>query len=178
MDRDAGPQQGTQPARDARRTVSASMCSPGVMIRILTPRFAALTSAAWVSASGTKYALDKSIDRVAAVIASRYMSRMLSLPPSGELLKTWPRLLPATAIAGKYPAPCRTLPVTLIQLSMKTACIWATTGPSARKCGVAPVCGVLRIAGPFVSNADPTREADPAVYDQQLAMGSIVEPRR
>ena len=34
--------------------------------------------------------------------------------------------------AGKYSAPWRTSPLTLIQLSMKTACICATTGPWTR----------------------------------------------
>ena len=68
----------------------------------------------------------------AAVIASRYMSSMLSPPPLGEEVKTCASASPAISRSGKYDWPCRTLPVVLIQLSMNDACICATAGPSMR----------------------------------------------
>ena len=77
---------GPQRARDAPRTASLSMCSPGTTTRNFTPRFIASIKAALVRSSGTKYAADRSIERDALVIASRYINCMLSLPPLGELL--------------------------------------------------------------------------------------------
>ena len=88
-------------ARDALRTVSLSMCSPGTTMRSLTPRCIASTRACSVSASGTKYAADRSIERDAAVTASRYINCMLSLPPLGELLNICAAPGPAGANAGK-----------------------------------------------------------------------------
>ena len=65
--------------------------------------------------------------------------------------------------------------MTLIQLSMKTACICATTGPSTLEVRVAPVLGILRVAGPLVGDADAAGEADAAVDDQQLAVRAVVQ---
>jgi len=45
---------GPQRAREAPRTVSLSMCSPGTAMRSLTPRFIASTRALVTSSSGTK----------------------------------------------------------------------------------------------------------------------------
>ena len=42
---------------------------------------------------------------------------------------------------------------------------------------VAPVLGILRVAGPLVADADPAGEADRAIDDEQLAMSAVVEPR-
>ena len=82
---------------------------------------------------GTKYELDRRIVRFAAVIDIRYISSMLALPPLGELLNTCAAPPATGASDGKYSTPCSTAPVVLIQLSMKTACICATTGPSTWK---------------------------------------------
>ncbi len=65
------------------------MCSPGTTMRSLTPRFSASTRTRRLRSSGTKYAAERSIDRVAAVIASWYIRAMLSAPPVGELLNIW-----------------------------------------------------------------------------------------
>ena len=73
-------------ARDALLTVSLSVCSPGTTIRNWTPRFNASSRVRVVNSSGTNYDADKSIERAAAVIANRYISLILSLPPLGELL--------------------------------------------------------------------------------------------
>ncbi len=42
--------------------------------------------------------------------------------------------------------------------------------------GVAPVVGVLRVAGPFGRDADAAGETDRAVDDQELAVRAVVEP--
>ena len=68
----------------------------------------------------------------AALIASRYMSSMLWLPPEAELANIWAWPSPAFSGAGKKRSSCSTLPVDLIQLSSNTACICPTTGPSTR----------------------------------------------
>src|SRR6478672_733710 len=70
----------------------------------------------------------------AEAIERRYISRTLSLPSRGELLKTWACEDPAESSFGKYSSPWRTLDCVFVQLSMKAACIWATAGPSRRKC--------------------------------------------
>jgi len=58
-------------------------------------------SACSVSLSGTKYALDKSIECFAEVMASMYMSCMLSLPPEGELPNICAACVPAASRFGK-----------------------------------------------------------------------------
>ena len=68
------------------------------------------------------------------------------------------------------------MPVALIQLSMKTDCICATTGPFDAEVRVAPMIGVLRVATPFVGDADAAGEADLAVDDEQLAVRAVVHP--
>ena len=42
--------------------------------------------------------------------------------------------------------------------------------------GVAPVVGVLGVAGPLLGDPDPAGEADLAVHDQQLAVRAVLEP--
>jgi len=90
-----------QRAREAARTVSVSMCSPGVMICSFTPRFIASTIVWTASSLGTKYELERRIVRFAAVIDIRYISSMLALPPLGELLNTWAAPLPTGSSVGK-----------------------------------------------------------------------------
>ena len=70
--------------------------------------------------------------RVAAVVASRYIINMLSLPPLGELENICALWVPTAGSVGKNSAPCSTLPVVLLQLSSITLSICATTGPSTR----------------------------------------------
>jgi len=81
------------------------MCSPGVMICTFTPRFTASISACRVISSGTKYALESWIERVAAMMAKRYMSFMLSAPPDGELLNICAAPSATGDTTGKYSAP-------------------------------------------------------------------------
>ena len=50
---------------------------------------------------GTKYELDRRIVCSADVIASRYISSMLALPPFDELMNTCAGPPPTDAIAGK-----------------------------------------------------------------------------
>ena len=52
----------TATAREALRTVSESMCSPGTTMRSLTPRFIASSKARSERSSGTKYDADRSIE--------------------------------------------------------------------------------------------------------------------
>ena len=72
----------------------------------------------------------RTLAQIAAGKAARATPFMLSPPPEGEELNTWADASPCAFNAGKYASPWRTLPVVLIQLSIKAACIWATAGPS------------------------------------------------
>ncbi|CAB3745568.1 hypothetical protein LMG27174_07340 [Paraburkholderia rhynchosiae] len=147
-------------------------------MRTFTPRFAASTIALIVSLSGTKYALDKWMECVAAVIAMRYINCMSSLPPEGELLNMWARPSPAASISGKYCGPCSTFPVALIQLSMKTACICPTAGPSTRKC-VSRQC-FSSCACPAHSSAIPTppvKPMRPSITSSLRCVRSFMRPR-
>ena len=92
---------GPQVAREALRTASLSISYPGTTMRSLTPRLSAPCKAWRVNESGTKYAADRSMERDAAVMASRYINCMLSLPPLGELLNIRAKLTPAGGNAGK-----------------------------------------------------------------------------
>ena len=101
---------------------------------------------------------------------------MLSLPPVGRaaehLRRADRRPRPAP---GRYASPCSTSPVALIQLSRNTACICATTGPSARKWVSRQCSGSCASPVPQVGDADAAGEADLAVDDEQLAMCAVVE---
>ena len=118
-----------------------------------------------------------SIDVFAAVSASSTMRCMLSEPPTGELPNICASMSPAVAESfGKYSAPCSTRPVALIQLSMNTACICATTGPSALKWVSRQGGSPLQPVAPFDAHAHAAGEPDLAVDDQQLAVRAVVEP--
>src|SRR5450631_1810489 len=82
------------------------------------------------------------------------------------------------ATAGKSSLQCSTSPLTLIQLSRNTACIWATTGRSTWKWSVVPTIRILCVAGPLRGDADPAGERDPAVDDEQLSVGPVVQARQ
>ena len=103
------------------------------------------------------------------------MRCMLSEPPTGELPNICASMSPAGASFGKYSAPCSTRPVVLIQLSTNTACICATTGPSALKCESRQGGRPMRPSFHSMPMPTPPRESDLAIDDEQLAVGAIVE---
>ena len=100
-----------------------------------------------------------SMDVFAAVSASSTMRCMLSEPPTGELPNICASMSPPVAESfGKYSAPCSTRPVVLIQLSTNTACICATTGPSALKCVSRHGGSPLQAFAPFDAHAHAAGE--------------------
>ena len=118
-----------------------------------------------------------SMDVFAAVSASSTMRCMLSDPPTGELPNICASMSPAVADSfGKYSAPCSTRPVVLIQLSTNTACICATTGPSALKCVSRQGGRPFETLAPFRAHADTAGEPHLAVDDHDLAVRAVVEP--
>jgi hypothetical protein len=97
----AASNSGSQVAREALRTVSLSMCSPGTTMHSLAPRFIASRNARTASVSGTNHVADGSLEREAGVIASRYTNCMLSLPLVGGLLNICDAPCPTGASGGK-----------------------------------------------------------------------------
>ena len=78
--------------------------------------------------------------------------------------------------SGRYSSPASTSPVASSQFSAKAPCMPADDRAADADVGVAPVVGVLGVAGPLRRDPDAAGHPDPAVGDQQPAVGAVGEP--
>ena len=116
------------------------------------------------------------MDFAAAVIASKYIRCMLSLPPSGELLNICAAPCAAPRERREVVGAVQHLAGDLDPVVHEHGLHLRDHRPFGPKVRVAPVLGILGIAAPDVGDADTAGEPDRAVDDEHLAVRAVVHP--
>lgn len=114
------------------------------------------------------------MERLAAVIASKYINRMLSLPPDGELLNMCALPAPTGCNGGKYSDPWEYVTADFDPVVHKDRLHLGHHGTSDTIVRIAPMFRVLRMARPLICDSNPARKTGMSVDNQQLAVCAIV----